>query len=173
MKTDPATDYLVQPLQDRHNRVGFSCGVEPLDRYFRERAGQDMRRNIATPLVLIHRVTEAVAGFYTIASTAVSLRDLPPDVAHKLPKYPIVPATLLGRLAVDVNHRGKGLGEFILMDALRRTSAASREVASFAVVVDAKDESAAAFYRKYGFRPISGTERRLFLPMKSIDQLFP
>lgn len=173
MKTEPATDYVIEPLGDRHDRFKFSCGVEPLDRYFRDRAGQDMRRNIATPFVLIHRATQTAAGFYTVANTSISLGELPPDIARKLPKYPFVPATLLGRLAVDVKHRGKGLGEFILIDALRRGRAASELVASFAVVVDAKDELATAFYRKYGFRALADTKGRLFLTVKTIGQLFP
>jgi len=171
VKTEPARDYVIEPLGDRHDRSLFFCGVEPLDRYFRDRAGQDMRRNISTPFVLVHRATQAVSGFYTVANTAISLHELPPEIAQKLPKYPFVPATLLGRLAVDLKHRGKGLGEFILLDALRRGRAASGQVASFAVVVDAKDEAAAAFYRKYGFRELADTEGRLFLPMKAIGQL--
>ena len=171
MNTEPARDYLIQPLGAHHDRSVFSCGVEPLDGYFRDRAGQDLRRNISTPFVLVHRATQAVSGFYTLANTAIALCELPPDVAQKLPKYPFVPATLLGRLAVDVKHQGKGLGEFILLDALRRSRAASEQVASFAVVVDAKDEPAAAFYRKYGFCVFPSTNGRLFQPMTTIGQL--
>ncbi len=173
MNPDPARDYIIEPLGNGHDRSKFSCGVEPLDRYFRDLAGQDMRRNIATPFVLIHRATRGACGFYTVANTAVSLEELPPDVARRLPRYPLVPATLLGRLAVDVQHRGKGLGEFLLLDALRRSRAASYQMASFAVVVDAKDEAASAFYQKYGFRVLADTNGRLFLPMKTIGQLFP
>jgi ribosomal protein S18 acetylase RimI-like enzyme len=169
---EPARDYVIEPLGEHHDRSEFSCGVEPLDQYFRNRAGQDLRRNISTPFVLLHRATQAVSGFYTLANSAIALCDLPPDVAQKLPKYPFVPATLLGRLAVDVKHRGKGLGEFILLDALRRSRAASEQVASFAVVVDAKDEPAVAFYRKYGFRALPSTKGRLFQPMTTINQLF-
>jgi GNAT superfamily N-acetyltransferase len=171
VKAEPARDYVIEPLGDRHDRSTFSCGVEALDQYFRERAGQDMRRNIATPFVLVHRASQKASGFYTVANAAISLLDLPPEVARKLPKYPFVPATLLGRLAVDLKHRGKGLGEFILLDALRRSRVASDQMASFAVVVDAKDEPATTFYRKYGFRELADTEGRFFLPMKAIGQL--
>jgi GNAT superfamily N-acetyltransferase len=173
VNTEPAREYIIEALGDRHDRSRFSCGVEPLDRYFRDRAGQDARRNIATPFVLIHRATQEACGFYTVANTAICLQELPLDVARRLPKYPFVPATLLGRLAVDTKHQGKGLGEFILLDALRRSRAASDQAASFAVVVDAKDEPATAFYRKYGFRALPAAPGRLFLPMKTIGQLFP
>jgi predicted GNAT family N-acyltransferase len=93
-------------------------------------------------------------------------------MAKKLPKYPLVPATLLGRLAVDVRLRGKGAGEHLLMDALRRALEASREVASVAVVVDAKDDSAVSFYRRYGFIGFADQPRRLFLPMAVIEKPF-
>jgi ribosomal protein S18 acetylase RimI-like enzyme len=180
VKTDPARDYLIEPLGDHHDRSVFTCGIEPLDQYFRDRAGQDMRRNISASFVLVHRATQAICGFYTLANAAIAPHDLPPEVFRKLPKYPFVPATVLGRLAVDARHQGKGLGEFILIDALRRSRAASDQVASFAVVVDAKDEQASAFYRKYGFRPLASSgsllaspSERLFLPMRTIGQLFP
>lgn len=173
MKTELADNYAIEPLGDGHDRSQFSCGVEALDRYFRDLAGQDMRRNIATPFVLLRRATRAAAGFYTLANTSISLRELPPDVTKRLPKYPLVPATLLGRLAVDTSHQGKGLGEFILLDALRRSRAASEQVASFAVVVDAKDLRAITFYRNYGFIALPSINQRLFLPMRTIGHLFP
>lgn len=113
-----------------------------------------------------------IAGYYTLSQFAVRLDSVPPAIAHRLPKYPMVPATLVGRLAVAQEFRALGLGEFLLMDALHRSLALSEEIASVGVVVDALDESAAAFYRKYGFFELLAGDRRLFLPMGTISQLF-
>ena len=97
---------------------------------------------------------------------------LPEEFAGKLPKYPLVPATLIGRLAVSASFRGQGVGELLLMDALHRCLGGSRQVASAAVIVDAKDERVAAFYRKYGFLELPKVARRLFLPMATIEEFF-
>jgi len=164
--------YLVEPLNERHVRAGFSCGVEVLDRYLRNQAGQDVRRNISAVYVLRPAESPAVAGFHTLANSIIQLDALPPDKARKLPRYPQVPATLLGRLAVDLQHRGRGLGEFLLVDAMKRTLAASQATASYALVVDAKDEAAKAFYLRYGFEPILNQTNRLFLPMQDIERNF-
>lgn len=115
---------------------------------------------------------QAIAGYYTLSQFAVRLDAVPPAIAQRLPKYPMVPATLLGRLAVAKESRGQRLGEFLLMDALHRSLALSEEIASVGVVVDAVDESAAAFYRKYGFFELLAGECRLFLPMGTIARLF-
>lgn len=164
--------YRVEPLGRQHNRSAFTSGVEPLDRYLREQAGQDARRRVAVPFVLCEGKSEAVLGYYTLSALSVDVGAWPEDVVRRLPKYPLVPATLLGRLAVDTRLRGKGAGEHLLMDALRRALEASREVASAAVVVDAKDESAVSFYRRYGFIRFADEPRRLFLPMAVIEKLF-
>jgi ribosomal protein S18 acetylase RimI-like enzyme len=152
--------------------LAFSSGVEPLDRYLREQAGQDARRRVAVPFVLCEGKGNTILGYYTLSALSVDVGAWPEHVARKLPKYPFVPATLLGRLAVDTRLRGKGAGEHLLMDALRRAREAAREVASVAVVVDAKDDSAVAFYRHYGFISFAVQPRRLFLPMTVIEQLF-
>jgi predicted GNAT family N-acyltransferase len=115
---------------------------------------------------------KSVAGFYTLSQYSVDLVKLPKDVAKKLPKYPEAPATLLGRLAVSENFRGQKLGEFLLLDALDRCLRQSSQVASFAVVVDAKDEAAQRFYEHFEFIPLPDTPGRLFLPMRTIEKLF-
>ena len=171
-ESGPQTGYRVEALTKQHDRLGFSCGVEPLDRYLREQAGQDARKHVAAPFVLCEGKSNAVLGYYTLSALSVDVGAWPADAARKLPKYPLVPATLLGRLAVDLRLRGKGAGEHLLMDALRRALEASREIASVAVVVDAKDESTVAFYRRYEFIPFAGQANRLFLPMRTIEQLF-
>jgi len=131
-----------------------------------------MDRDVAVAYVLVpaHQPT-SVAGYYSLSSTAVRLSDLPETTRKRLPRYPLVPATLLGRLAVDKAHRGQGLGERLLIDALRRSLDASRTVASVAVIVDAKDEAGAAFYARYGFVPLPDQPLRLFLSMKTLASL--
>lgn len=164
--------YRVEPLGKQHDRSAFSSGVEPLDRYLREQAGQDARRHVAVPFALCEGRSNTVLGYYTLSALSVDVGTWPEELAKKLPKYPLVPATLLGRLAVDSHLRGKGAGEHLLMDALRRALEASRQVASVAVVVDAKDDGAVSFYRHYGFIGFLDQPHRLFLPMAVIEKLF-
>ena len=165
-------DYRVEALGRQHDRSVFSCGVEPLDRYLREQAGQDARKRVAAPFALCEGKSHAVLGYYTLSALSVDVGAWPKDVARKLPKYPVVPATLIRRLAIDRGLRGRGAGEHLLMDALRRALAASREVASVAVVVDAKDDNAVSFYRRYGFIAFPDQPNKLFLPMAVVEQLF-
>lgn len=172
MSPDLASNYVVEALADRHDRSRFCCGVVALDRYLRTQAGQDARRRIAAPYVLIHRAEDRLAGYYTLSNAGIELTGLPESLVRKLPRYPQIPATLLGRLAVDRNHRGRGLGEFLLVDALRRALLGSRTTAAFAVVVEAKDDSAVRFYQQYGFVPILGQPHRLFLPLSTVANSF-
>jgi ribosomal protein S18 acetylase RimI-like enzyme len=164
--------YRVDALRKQHDRSGFSCGVEPLDRYLREQARQDARRRVAAPFVLCEGQNNAVLGYDTLSALSVDVGAWPEEVAKKLPRYPFVPATLIGRLAVDIRLRGRGAGEHLLMDALRRALAASRDVASVAVVVDAKDDAAVPFYRRYGFITFPDQPNKLFLPLAVVEQLF-
>jgi len=124
---------------------------------------------MAAPFVLV-LPDGAVGGFYTLSSTAVKLAELPAETARRLPRYPLVPATLLGRLAVDERYRGKGHGRFLLADALFR--AARSEIATFAVIVDAKDEGARRFYERESFLPFPEQPMRLFRAMADITALF-
>lgn len=172
MSASADTDHDVERLGPHHDRTEFRCGVEALDRYLRQQAGQDTRRRFTSVYVLVHRPTGAVVGYYTLANASIRLVELPGEVARKLPRYPEAPATLLGRLAVDARHRGRGLGELLLFDAMRRSLDSSRATASFALVVDAKDEAARAFYLRYGFEPLVGSTSRLFLPMHDLERDF-
>jgi GNAT superfamily N-acetyltransferase len=163
----------IEPLAKHHNRTAFSCGNDALDRYLKEIASQDARRLVAAPFVAVDPAArKTILGYYTLSSFSVGLSDLPHDVARKLPAYSNVPATLLGRLAVDHRHRGQGIGEFLLIDALRRAYFQSSQIAAVAVVVDAIDEQAARFYRHFEFIPLPDRPDRLFLPMKTIAALF-
>jgi predicted GNAT family N-acyltransferase len=164
--------YRVEPLGKQHDRSEFSCGVEALDRYLREQARQDARKRVAAPFVLCQGTSDRVVGYYTLSALSLDIGEWPQDVAKKLPKYPLVPATLLGRLAVDAQVRGSGAGEHLLMDALHRALEATEKVASVAVVVDAKSAAAEAFYRRYGFVSLADQPHRLFLPMAVIVKLF-
>ena len=164
-------DFRVEPLGKGHDRAAFSCGTEALDSYLRTQAGQDVAKRAAVCFVLTPD-GKTIAGFYTLSQYSVDLERLPEEIAKKLPRYPEVPATLLGRMAVSQRFRGRGLGEFLLADALYRCLEQSRQVASAAVVVDAKDQSARRFYQHFGFLSLPGTPNRLFLPMRTIEKLF-
>lgn len=131
-----------------------------------------MERGVGVVYVLVPaNEPNEIAGFYSLSSTSVKLADWPEDVRKKLPRYPLVPATLIGRLAISVSYRGHRLGEWLLIDALRRSLDASKTVGSTAVVVDAKDAEVVAFYTRYGFIPFPDQPQRLFLPIKTIAQL--
>lgn len=160
----------IEPLSDPHDRESFASGVEPLDRYLRQQAGQDARRRVASCFVLVAGHDPAPIGYYTLAATSLALAELPEALAKRLPRYPVVPATLMGRLAVDARRQGQGHGELLLLDAFSR--ALRNEIASYAFVVDAKDDKSARFYRHHGFIPLVAGGRRLFVPMAEIAKLF-
>ena len=162
-------DLKVEPLGPAHDRSGFNSGVDALDRYLKTQAGQDARKFMAAPFVLV-LPDGSVAGYYTLSSTSVNIAALPVETTHKLPRYPLIPATLLGRLAVDHRHQGKGYGRFLLADALYRSMRSP--IASFAVIVDAKDKPAFEFYQRESFIPYAGEPMRLFRPMADIAILF-
>lgn len=166
----PPDDALrVEPLGAQHNRNSFASGVEPLDRYFRTQAGQDARKNLAAPFVLV-LPDGAIGGYYTLSSTGVKLTEFPDAVTRRLPRYPLVLATLLDRLAVDLRCRGKGYGRYLLADALFR--AVRSEIASFAVIVDAKNEAARRFDERESFPPFPDQPMKLFRPLADIATLF-
>lgn len=163
--------YRVEPLGKHHNRRSFSCGNGEFDAYFYERAAQDQRRGVGTVYVLVETPTAAIAGYYSFSAMAIEPRGLAPGTFKSLPPYPVVPATLLGRLARDARFRGRGIGPRLLVDALARSLRVSREVASIGVVVDAIDAAARAFYQRHGFVGFLDDDRRLILPMGTIETL--
>jgi GNAT superfamily N-acetyltransferase len=166
-----APEYVV-PLQKAHDRQFFDCGNESLNRYLREQARQDAEKRAAAPFVLTQPGSPAVLGFYTLSASLIPVRELPEELMRRLPRYAQLPVTLLGRLAVDQTVGGKGAGEFLLTDALRRSLDGARQIAAMAVIVDAKDKHAESFYRHFNFLPFQQTPRRLFLPMAQIAALF-
>jgi len=163
--------FQITPLGTQHDRVAFSCGIEALDRYLQKQASQDVAKRVAAVFVATPD-DKTIAGFYTLSAHAISPGDLPPEVAKTLPRYPTAPATLLGRLAVSEAFQGRGLGEYLLLDALKRALVHGREVASAAVVVDAKDENARKFYLRHDFISLPAKPNRLFFLMKAIEKLF-
>ena len=158
----------IEPLGPEHDRSTFSCGVPVLDHYLQEQAGQDARRRVAAPFVASADGMK-VFGFYTLSATSIQLADVPAALAKKLPRYPRLPATLLGRLATDLSTRGVGAGRLVLIDAIMR--AVRSEIASFALVLDAKDETAASFYERESFIRLPGTPIRLLRRMDDLAAL--
>lgn len=145
-------------LLDAHDCSAFVSGSEPLDRYLREQARQDMKRRVASCFVAVGDDRE-IAGYYTMAATSLLVDALPAERARRLPRYPSVPAVSLGRLAVATSHKGKQLGGALVADALFR--AARAEVMAYAMVVDAKDEQAVRFYEHLGFERLGDDRSRL------------
>ena len=158
----------------KHNRAAFSCEQESLDRYLKEHATQEIKKRVAAVYVLTPD-GKTIAGYYTLSQYAIEAGELPPELVQQLhlPRYDKLPATLLGRLARSKQFKGRGLGELLLMGAMKRALEHSRDIASVAVVVDAIDENAHAFYRRYGFIDIPNHPNRLFVPMKTVAQIFP
>ena len=153
------------PLERTHDRGSFASGSDALDSYFREQVTQDTKRRVTACFVALS-TDGRIAGYYTLASASVFLGDLPARLAKKLPRYPSVPAVRMGRLAVDRSFRGQGLGGALLADALIRV--VRSEIAAYALVVDAKDERAAGFYRHHGFLEAVNKPLTLFLPLATV-----
>ncbi len=156
------TPFVTEALSREHDRTAFRSGVDALNRYLRELALQDMRRRVAGCFVALNDA-RAIMGFYTLAATSVSLDALPSDLTKRLPHYPLIPAVLMGRLAVAAGYQGQGLGRALIIDAAIRTD--RMRIGAFAIIVDAKDDRAVAFYQSDGFVLIPGETRRLFVPV--------
>lgn len=157
--------FRVASLEAAHGRSTFDSGSEPLDSYFRDRVTQDIRRRVTACFVALGR-EQRIAGYYTLATASLPLPDLPAPVARRLPRYPSVPTVRLGRLAVDLDFKGLGLGGALLADAIHR--ATRSEIAAYALVVDAKDASSVAFYRHHGFIALPASAQTLFLPLATV-----
>ncbi|WP_372527112.1 GNAT family N-acetyltransferase [Piscinibacter sp.] len=163
----------VEALARSHDRTGFTCGTEALDRYLHHQVRQDADKRVAAPFVLVEPPSNRVLGYYTLSASVIHANDLPEKLSRELPRYPQLPVTLLGRLAVDTPVKGWRIGQFLLMDALWRSLDAAAQIAAMAVVVDAKDKAAEAFYAHFGFTPLQQRPARMFLPMKTVASLFP
>lgn len=164
-------DHIV-PLAKEHKRSVFDCGNADLNRYIQQQARQDAERHISAPFVLQDPGSKAVLGFYTLSASLIPLNELPQATLKKLPRYDQLPVVLLGRLAVDSTVKGQGVGEFLLLDALRRSLETAHHVGAMAVIVNAKDEHAESFYKHFNFLPFQHMPLRLFLSMSHIAQIF-
>jgi predicted GNAT family N-acyltransferase len=164
--------YNIEPLRD-HDRAAFSCGNLFLDRYLREQASQDVKRGLASVFIVTAKDDpKTILAYYTLSSRELKLEQLLPEIAKKAGKYRRVGVTLLGRMAVAPQCKGTGLGSLTLLNALDRSVVAARDVASWAVFVEAIDANAASFYRKYGFIELPEDRLKLFLPMATIAKAF-
>lgn len=151
-------------MTGRHDRSAFESGSAQLDAWLRETAQQHQRRGISKTFVAVaNDAPSRVLGFYALTACEILAEQLPPDLAKKLPRR--VPGIRLGRLAVDRSVQGQGLGELLLVDVIARARHVLEHVGVHALFVDAKDERAAAFYRKFDFRPLPSDPLRLVLPL--------
>ena len=157
--------FKVVQLNATHDKATFNSGSEPLNRYFKEQASQDIKRRVSACFVAISQDNNIV-GYYTLASASVLLTELPEQLLKKLPRYPTIPAVRMGRLAVSTQFKGQGIGATLLADALLRS--ASNEIAAYALIVDAKDIKAAAFYQHHGFMMLGVNPMQLFLPLANL-----
>lgn len=169
MGAEPAS-LVVEYLDDSvHDRKGFDCGIEALNTFLQTQARKEMDRRSAITYVLVDPAApREIIGFYSLSAATVLLDFVPADMAKKLGRQQSVPSTLMGRLALSRRHQGKGLGSLLLWDALKRSEEKSRDIGSVAVIVDAKDQRAAEFYEKFGFRRFTDPPLRLYLMMSTI-----
>jgi ribosomal protein S18 acetylase RimI-like enzyme len=158
--------FRVEPLGEAHDRSAFSCGIEALDRYFREQVTQDVRRRVTTCYVALEASGSRIAGYYTLSAAGVLLSELPRPLVKRLPRYPSVPVARMARLAVDQAYRGRNLGAALLWDAIARLMRS--EIAVSALIADAKDDPAEAFYHHHGFVPFGIQPRQLILPLTKL-----
>ncbi len=158
---------VVEPLASRHDREGFDCGTPELNDYLRRQAAQDTRRGVSRVYIARERNTSKVLGYYSLSVASFTRKSLPEREAKRLPHYP-VPAALLGRLAVDRTCQGQKLGRYLLFDAFHRVLHAAETLAVYALVVDAKNDDARAFYEHYGFLRFPDTPSRLFIPIEAL-----
>ena len=163
--------YETSLLDKYHDKKSFSCGLVHLDKYLKERAGQDGKKNVSVTYVLTLINSHKILGYYTLSSTGIIPGDLPQELTQKLPRYPVLPAILLGRLAVDKKFQGNKIGACLLLDALKRSLKISDQIGAMAVLVDAKDDNAADFYKYFGFKEFPRNNNKLFLPMDTIMKL--
>lgn len=159
---------IIEALNSTHDRSSFTCGIDALDSYLQKQANQDIKRRVSRIFVATHPDRpNSIMGYYSLSSLSIDLNHLPESLARKLPKHPI-PAALIGRLAVSKLAQGKGIGNMLLVDALKRTLAVSHDIAIYALVVDAINQEAELFYQSFGFTHLSIESSRLFLPLRSI-----
>jgi len=163
--------FIFEPLGSAHDRAAFACGEPILDDYLKTQASQEAKKKIAAVFVMTAD-GRAVAGFYTLSQFSILTSGIPEAISRKLPKYDRIPATLIGRLARHTAHRKTGVGDLLLADALRLCLEISKQAASWAVIVEAKNESGTTFYKSWGFEAFPSHPLKLFLPIVTIEKMF-
>lgn len=163
--------YEITKLSNRHKKHHFTCSSVPLDNYLKTQSSQDMKKNISMTYALTLAGLNDVIGYYTLSSIGIDASELPDEVIKKLPKYPLLPGILLGRLAINSSHQSQGIGALLLIDALKRSLSISEQIGINAVIVDAKNKAAANFYAHYGFIEFPSNNLKLFMPMNTIKSL--
>ncbi len=157
---------LFEPLDSKkHDRKSFDCGVEALNLYLQRGANQDQRRSLTKVYVLADG--KNVIGYYSISAHSVLRDNMPKDI--KLASYQEVPFLLLGRLAVDQTHQKQGYGDALIFHAFKTTLDAAEKIGILGMIVDAKDDNAATFYKGFGFRPLQGSDNKLVLPLSAME----
>jgi predicted GNAT family N-acyltransferase len=157
----------------KHDRTTFKCGVDSLDDYIKTRASQELKKRVSTPYVLTDSPERQVLGYYCLSSFSIAMGEIESSISKQLPRYPLLPAIMLGRLAVDSGQQGRGYGDLLIADALKRSLQLSKQLASFAVVVDAIDLKAASFYQRHGFIEFPDNPLKLYLPVETIEKSLP
>jgi ribosomal protein S18 acetylase RimI-like enzyme len=160
MTSDP---FRIELLSSAHDRSEFHCGEDALDRYFQTQVNQDIRRRITNCFVVVETTAGQVAAYFTLSAASISVVNLSPEETKRLPRYPTLPAVRVGRLAVGRQFQGRGLGAMMLAEAAERAMRA--DAAAFTLLVDAKNDQAAAFYQRHGFRPLVNQPLTLYLPL--------
>jgi len=163
-------NFVIVPHDNAHIKDGFDCGIAELNQYLFRQAGQDVRKHYAALFVAVENTANKIIGYYTLSNTSVNLDDVPSALRKKLPKYKEIPAIHLGRLAVDITARGQGVGAELLANAAIRSL--SNVAAWVFMTVDAKDDRACSFYKKYGFESLLDDERHLYISRQDLEADF-
>jgi len=163
-------DGLIEPLGAHHDKRKFGCGSVALDEYLHRFASHHQKSRLSRTYVAAQG--SVVAGYYSLAMAAISKEVVPLHWQNRYPRFPL-PVARLARLAVDRHYQGQGIGALLLLDALHRAVGLSESIGMVAMVVDAKDETAARFYRHFNFETFPQTPLTLWLPISVLGKLFP
>lgn len=173
---NPPAQFITTPLASHHDRAAFTCGKPSLDNYLRDRATPDAKALSTITFILVDETDHrTIHGYYSLSSMSVEFGAVSQDVVKKLriSKHRVMSATLIGRLAVSTTMQGRGVGERLLFDALKRAYVAAQQVGSALIIVHALDEAAERFYKKYGFIAFADVTQGLYLPTATVAQLIP
>lgn len=174
--SNPSSEFITTPLASHHDRAAFTCGKASLDNYLRDRAVPDATGLSTITFVLPDEDNEqTIQGYYSLSATSVEFGAVPLSVVKtlRISKHRLMSATLIGRLAVSTTMQGRGVGEKLLFDALKRAYVAAQQVESALIIVHALDEDAERFYKKYGFVAFADVSQGLYLPMGTVAQVIP